>query len=104
MTRYIDPDPDFDPRVADWFASDPDAAPAQVLEMVLASVPSIPQRRALRVPRRLAPMSRFAYLAAAVVIAAGIGFVGLGLLDSEPPAVTPTASPSVTPSPTLNLS
>ena len=48
-------DPDFEPRVADWLEADPDHAPAPVLSTVLAAFPSIPQRRASRVPWRFQP-------------------------------------------------
>ena len=39
-------DPAFDPRIADWLEADPDRAPREVLDTVLAALPSIPQRRA----------------------------------------------------------
>ena len=56
MSRYPT-DPDFEPRVADWLEADPDLAPAPVLSTVLAAFPSIPQRRASRVPWRFQSMS-----------------------------------------------
>ena len=43
---------DFDQRIADWLENDPGRAPAQAAETVLAAFPSIPQRRAIRVPWR----------------------------------------------------
>ena len=48
MTRP--PDPLFDQRIADWLEDDPHDAPGQVLEIVLAALPSIPRRRAARAP------------------------------------------------------
>ena len=59
------PSPEFDPRIADWLESDPDDAPGRILETVLAAFPSIPQRRASRVPWRSLPMSAPSRLAAA---------------------------------------
>ena len=42
----------FDPRIADWLEDDPNDAPDQALEIVLAAFPSIKQRHASRLPRR----------------------------------------------------
>ena len=53
-------DPDFEPRVADWLEADPDLAPPEVLATVRAAFPSIPQRRASRLPWRFQTMNRFA--------------------------------------------
>ena len=36
---------DFDQRIADWLEDDPNLAPLQAIETVLAAYPSIPQRR-----------------------------------------------------------
>jgi hypothetical protein len=47
MTRLTDPV--FDQRIADWLEGDPLDAPSQVLDTVLAALPSIPRRRASRV-------------------------------------------------------
>ena len=41
-------EPDFDQRIADWLEDDPNLAPRQAIETVLAAYPSIPQRRTLR--------------------------------------------------------
>ena len=60
-------DPDFEPRVADWLEDDPNLAPVVVLNTVLAAFPSIPQRRASRVPWRFPPMNTLANLAVAAV-------------------------------------
>jgi hypothetical protein len=99
MTRSSDPL--FDPRLADWLEEDPSTAPAQALEIVLASIPSIKQRRAVRVPWRTQSMSSTLRLglAAAVVVAAtlgGIYFVGSRSNTSIAGPETPT--PSVAPS------
>ena len=70
-------DPDFEPRVADWLEADPDSAPAAVLGTVLAALPSIPQRRASRVPWRFPTMSSFAKVAIAAVAVVAVGTVGV---------------------------
>ena len=44
------PDRDFDPRIADWLEADPDHAPPDVMRTVESAIPSIPQRRVLRLP------------------------------------------------------
>jgi hypothetical protein len=93
-------DPDFEPRIADWLESDPDHAPAPVLSTVLAAFPSVPQRRASRVPRRLQNMNRFALfgVAAAIIVAAGLG--GLAMTSRSPSPGTSGPSPSpASPSP-----
>ena len=41
MTRFA-ASPEFDPRIADWLEGDPDRAPEQVLETVLAALPFDP--------------------------------------------------------------
>ena len=99
MTRYHDPDPGFDPRLADWLEGEPDRAPGQILELVVAAVPSIPQHRALRLSSRLAPPTRLAYGAALIVVAIGTGIVASQLLGSDKVGVMPTASPSIQPDP-----
>ena len=63
-------DPLFDQRIADWLEHDPDHAPVQALEVVLAAVPSIRQRHAWRAPRRFLTMPMFTRVAAAAVIGA----------------------------------
>ncbi len=111
MTRP-DTDPDFEPRVADWLEADPDSAPAAVLGIVLAALPSIPQRRALRVPWRFPTMNSFAKVAIAAVAVVAVGTVGVialrpggtGNVGSAPtptptPAPTPTLAPTPTPAP-----
>jgi hypothetical protein len=103
MTRFEDPL--FDPRLADWLEEDPAAAPGQALEIVLASFPSIKQRRALHVPWRTRSMSTTLRLglSAAIVVAAILG--GIYVLgprsdssvagpESLPPSVAPSGSPT----------
>jgi len=92
MTRYDDPDPGFDPRIANWLDADATEAPGEVLEAVLTVFPSIQQRRAMRVPRRF-PRDRFARMAAAagaaaiaVILAVTVG----GLLGSPEPSGGPS--------------
>ena len=93
MTRFDDPL--FDPRLADWLKEDPYAAPDPALEVVLASLPSINQRRAVRAPWRNPNMTSTLRLglAAAVVVAATLG--GLYLLSSRtgPSVAAPETSP-----------
>lgn len=88
---------EFDPRIAEWLEGDPDGAPDAVLETVLAAFPSIPQRRATRVPSRPNPMNRLALFVATAV---GIVLIGGALLVFRPgrgPGVggpSPAAIPS----------
>jgi hypothetical protein len=105
MTRYLDPDPGFDRRIADWLEVDPGHAPVQVLETVLAAFPSIPQRTR-RLPRRAPTMVRFAYVAAAAVAVVAVVAIAVGGLLEAPrpsggPAVPATASPGPSVSPSV---
>ena len=87
----------FDDRIADWLEDDPVQAPPQVLETVVAAVPSIPQRRAGLVwPRR--PMESSFELAAALAAVVVAGVLGLLLLSgpSIGPKVTPTTPAGLT--------
>ena len=71
----------FDPRVAEWLEDDPNTAPDQALDVVLAAFPSIKQRHAARVPWRYPDMTtpvRVGLTAAAVVVAAVGGIWALG--------------------------
>ncbi len=96
--------PEFDPRIADWLEDDPDSAPGVILETVLAALPSIPQRRARRVPWRFPTMTRFAPIGAAaaitVVLVGGALFLlrpeggGVGTSPSASPSDRPSASPA----------
>lgn len=107
----------FDPRIADWLEEDPNAAPGQVLNVVLAAFPSIKQRRTLAVPWRFPDMSSpsklVAIAAVAVVVVAVVGAYLLaprpdsslgGPPTSAPPSPSSMAMPtsgSPMPSPTL---
>jgi hypothetical protein len=103
MTRPTDPL--FDQRIADWLEDDPLHAPGQVLEIVLAALPSIPRRRASPVPRRLVPASmRWPLVAAAAIGALVIGGT-LYLNRPNQPAVggqSPTPGSSISPSQPAN--
>ena len=86
----------FDPRIADWLEDDPNTAPDQALEIVLAALPSIKQRHASRLPWRftMTTLPRLAIGAAAIVV---VVLAGAFLL--RPPASgagggVPTPSPS----------
>jgi hypothetical protein len=95
-------DPAFDPRIADWLEADPDRAPREVLDTVLAAMPSIPQRRAVRAPRRLSNMNRFALMATAAAIVVAVGLGGLVLTKRGPNTGQVVATPSpIAPSPSL---
>ena len=96
--------PDFDPRIAVWLEADPDHAPRETLETVLAAFPSIPQRRASRVPWRFTTMNRFMPIGAAAVIA--IVLVGGALIMLRPNGsgvgTSPTASLTASPTPSAS--
>lgn len=80
----------FDNRIADWLEEDPVSAPAQLLETVLAAVPSVPQRRA-GAAWRPAALPRWWQLAAAAALVVVLGLLGLNALN--PPTVAPSQSP-----------
>ena len=97
----------FDPRIADWLESDPNHAPDQVLEIVLAAFPSVDQRRGSRLPRRISTMPTNFRLAfgAAAVIAVVLGGALLLRPGAAPggvggPPSSPVTLPTATPSPT----
>ena len=113
MTRMTS-SPEFDPRIADWLEEDPDHAPPAVLDTVLAAVPSIPQRRAVRAPWRLPTMNRFALFGAAIATLLVVGLGGLALTSKKTdvgvppsqavpsPLATPVPRPSTATELTLN--
>src|SRR3954454_18059262 len=91
MTRPTDPF--FDQRIADWLETDPDHAPAQALDIVLAAVPSVRQRR--EAPWRFRQMTMPLRLATAALIGALV-LGGAFLLTgggSRPSTTVPTATP-----------
>jgi hypothetical protein len=89
------PESNFDDRLHDWFEEGPTDAPGEVLDTVLAAVPSIPQRRAAwRVSRWISPMSGFARALAGVAIAVGLGTALFFVLRPTPGGVGSEASPS----------
>jgi hypothetical protein len=103
----------FDPRIADWLEDDPNNAPDQALDIVLAAFPSIKQRHASRLPRRftMTTLSRLALGAAAIVVvvlagaflvrppASGVGGDGPTPSPSTAPAsIAPSTPPSSSPS------
>jgi hypothetical protein len=89
----------FDDRIADWLEDDPTVAPTQVLDTVLAALPSIPQRRASAPWARLpfVPATRLGFAGALLVLAALVVFsmIGLALIGQPGPTShpSPTASP-----------
>jgi hypothetical protein len=89
-------EPDFDQRIADWLEDEPNLAPRQALETVLAAYPSIPQRRTLRAPRRLSTMTMPIRLATAALI--GVLVVGAAFYLSRPDQ-SAIGGPSPKPSP-----
>jgi hypothetical protein len=86
----------FEDRLQDWLEDGPSDAPPQVLDTVLAAVPSIPQRRAAwRSPWRMSPMLGFARLLAGVAITVALGAVALFVvLRPTPGGVGGQGSPS----------
>lgn len=110
MTRIVRPDADlFEPRIADWLEDDPQRAPGQVLDTVLAAFPSIPQRRTPGAPWRSRQMNRYAALAAGIAAVAVVAVGGAFVLSSGPapgigssspsPSAAPSSAPSPSPSP-----
>jgi hypothetical protein len=105
------PDPGFDHRIADWLEADPDRAPSEALDTILAALPSVPQRRAMRVPWRLPTMfpNRVAFAAIAIILVVAGGGLAWSRLGGTSgvgttPQVTPSPSPSTPPSPTPSAS
>lgn len=92
------PDPLFDRRVADWLETDPNDAPRQALDTVLAAFPSIPQRR--RAPWRYPIMTNPLRLAAA----AFVGVLVVGALYFGLPRITGIGGPGPTQAPSRSLS
>jgi hypothetical protein len=75
----------FEHRLHDLIEDGPTTAPAQLLDTVVAAVPSIPQRRgAWRTPWRTSPMLGFARALAGVAIAIALGSAVLFLLVLRP--------------------
>jgi hypothetical protein len=87
------PDPGFDPRIADWLEADPDHAPPEVLRTVESALPSIPQRRVLRLPWRSLTMNRPVLVLATVGLLAALG-IGAVTVGSRPSTTTPTPAPT----------
>ena len=89
------PGSNFDDRLRDWLEDGPTDAPHEVLDTVLAAVPSIPQRRgAWRTPWRVSPMFGFARVLAGIAIAVGLGTALFFVLRPTPGGVGGEASPS----------
>lgn len=84
----------FDSRIAEWLEDAPNSAPAQIMQTIIAALPSIPQRRT-----KLVSIDRFAQrgylgLAAAALV---VALVTLTILrwPSIGPAPTPSPSPTL---------
>jgi Tol biopolymer transport system component len=105
MTRPTDPL--FDQRIADWLEDDPRRAPGRVLDAVLAALPSIPQRREVRMPwgfRGTPMLTRLAAAAVIGVLVVGGAFYviqrgGPALLGGPSPTPGLSAGPSESASP-----
>jgi len=93
-------DPLFDSRIADWFEGDPNRAPGQVLDTVLAAVPSISQRRRLLVPWRFRLMTNSVRAAGAVAIVAIVGVGVLAVVFRFPGIGSPRPTTTLSPAPT----
>jgi hypothetical protein len=85
-------EPDFDQRISDWLEEDPNLAPRQVTETVMAAYPSIPQRRPAWLPRRFPTMTMPIRIAAAAVI--GVLAVG-GAYYLNQPSLPAVGGPSL---------
>jgi dipeptidyl aminopeptidase/acylaminoacyl peptidase len=100
MTRPTDPL--FDRRIADWLEDDPRRAPGRVLDDVLAALPSIPQRRAMRTPWDFHGTPMLLRLAAVAVIGALAVGGAFYVIQRGQPAVlggpSPTSGLSASPS------
>jgi hypothetical protein len=85
-------------RLDDWFQAGPTDAPGQILDVVLAAVPSIPQRRGVwRSPWRVTPMAGFARAIAGIALTVGLAAVAVFFLVQRPgsaPTVGGEGSPS----------
>jgi hypothetical protein len=93
-------DPDVTRIVRSWLEGGADRLPDRVLDSVMELVPSTPQRRPLRLARRLPitmpTLFRGAIAAAAVVVAVVAGTTLLGRnpgVGTGPPYATPSISP-----------
>jgi hypothetical protein len=95
-------DPAFDLRIADWLEADPDQAPSEVLDTILAALPSVQQRPVIRGPWRLPIMLTPPRVAVAAML--GVLLIGGAVFAFQRPDKTnvasPTPSPSVMPSAT----
>ena len=107
MTRYDQTT--FDPRIADWLEDDPNNAPDQALDIVLAAFPSIKQRHASRLPRRftMTTLPKLALGAAAIVV---VVLAGAFLVrppssgvSGGAPSPSPSPAPTTAPSPTASI-
>jgi hypothetical protein len=101
MTSSTDT-PMFDQRVADWLGNDPDVAPSQVLDTIVAALPSIPQRRAAAPWQRLGfglmpRLGMAATLLASLVLLVLITLLGIAIIGSPRPTPTPAPTPGTTP-------
>ena len=75
------PRPPFEDRLDSYIEEGPATAPDQILDTVLAAIPSIPQRRAAwRGPWKTTPMLGFARALAGLVIVIGLGAAALFLV------------------------
>jgi len=105
----------FDPRVADWLQGEPDRAPEQVMETVLAALPSVQQRHGVPgLPRlRTRRTPTLGWAVALLVALLAVAFVAAGarlllspparIVDASPPPsaiVSPSPVPTTGPSPT----
>ena len=103
MTRPTDPL--FDQRIADWLEADPLHAPDQVLDTVLAALPSIPRRRTSGVLWRYGAMPtsvRWPVTLAAVVAVLAIGGAFYLFQRGQPSVVGGPSQTPVIASPTAS--
>jgi hypothetical protein len=85
----------FEHRLDDWIADGPTDAPAQVLDAVLAAVPTTPQRRrGWRSRFPLSPLIGFSQAFAGLVIAIGLAAALFLVLRPAPGGIGSVGSPS----------
>jgi hypothetical protein len=89
----------FDPRIADWLEGDPNEAPDQVLQIVLAAFPSIRQRHGWPLPWRAPNMNGMTRVALAAMAVVAIAVGGLFFVYRPTGGVGGAPTPSTLPSP-----
>ena len=94
--------------VRSWLKVDAHESADRVLDAVLDALPATPQRRASWFARRFPPMNMTARVAVAAAAIVAVAIVGLSMISRGPTgpgtALSPSPSPTVTPSAPTSLS